>query len=247
MPEEEPNYVPPQPGLETPPEPPAESVEQQLAFERGRNAALTEQLERQPAVTAQPAANAPPQEAPISDNPLDLLTPARREALRTMRATDPEAYESEMATLASQHAQIKMARAAGGIISNSARSIIDSFRARKSYEDAAYFKDVAPLFDTAINALGTGIQGLLNMSPQQQTDELDMRWRSCKAGVLEKQQSDARRAAKPEPPPLNGGGSGPGGSPVITKVEETDPMIAMMAARYGFTPAQLQQLNEANV
>jgi hypothetical protein len=247
MPEDEPDYVPPQPGLDAPPAdtPPTRTPAEDLAYERGRNEVMAAELERrqtQPAVTA-PAALPP--EAPLPATPMDMLSAVEREQLRNLRLSDPEAYEAQLSSLGSRHAQMVLARQAAPLIAGNARSIVDSFRARMSYEDTAYFKDVAPLFDAAIAALGNGISGLVTMSAAQQDQELSLRWKSCRADVMEKQQADARRRAKTDPPPLRGDGVNPPAGP--TKIYETDPVIASLHARYKFTPEQLEAINGAPV
>jgi hypothetical protein len=239
MAEDEPTYQPP---VDDPPQdaPVATMTpEQELAFERGKNAGLEAALARQP----QPAVNTPPQPpvntTPIPATPLDMLTTAERDQLKILRATDPDAYDAQMSSLSSRHAQLVLARQAGPGV---ARTVVDSFRARMAYEDAAYFKDVAPHFDAAIRALGDGILGLLNMGQDQQDAELTMRWKSAKADVMATQQEQAKKRAKPDPPPIRGDGLNPKDTP--TKVQEVLPEIGVLASRYKFTEEQLKMLNE---
>ena len=65
-----------------------------------------------------------------------------------------------------------------------------------------------------------------------------------KVGVIEKQQADAARRAKAEPPPIRGDGVNAAAAPTTTLVEELEPSIAVLHARHNFSPEQLKMLND---
>lgn len=243
---ESPDYVPPQaqpePGAQPPADPaadaPAPAQSPELAAANARAEAFREMaLQRQPEPDAAPAPVQ--QQAPLPTNPLDLLSPAERDALKLKRISDPEAYEGEIATLATRLAEMRVTRAAAPMIAGQASLIVSNFRQRMASADSAYGADTAPIFDKAIAALGAGISNLVGMQPAQQDAELKMRWDQAKLQVMDVRM---KNPPKPEPQPLGGGGvSTPNNDE--TDYFKTDPLIAALGRRYKFTDAQKALIN----
>ncbi len=230
-----PEYIAPieQPAPETPPiqqqpEPSAEVIAANARAEAFREIAMGRQ----------PEPNAPAPEAPLPTNPLDLLDASGREKLELLRLSDAAAYSAQVGELAVKLAEARVARQAAPIIAGQAGLIVSNFKSRMMVDDP-YARDVMPLFDTSINALGTGIRALVGMGAAQQDAELRMRWDAARNQVLERK---LKSQQKPEPPPI-GGGDRAAGVPNQNSYETTDPIIATMHRRYKFTPEQLAEIN----
>jgi len=228
-----PEYAPPQADPTVAEAPPERNVDVELAVANARAEAFREMAAQQR--QADPVQYQPQQQLPpLPTNPLDLLTAHEREQMKTMAITDPDAYASKVGELSVKLAEARVSRAAAPIVAGQAQTIVALFKSRMAAIDQAYFAEVEPLFDQQIRSVGSNISNLVNMPHEMQTYELELRWKSAKADVMDRR---IRNAPKPEPRLMASGG--PGNSPRPQSVVEVDPAIAAMAKRYNFSPEQI--------
>ncbi len=210
---------------------PLAAPEVQLAIEQARTAAYRDALGRPIASQAT---------TPVPNDPLDLLNDQQREQLNSLFLTDPMAGARFVSDLAARHQRALLEAEAAPLVTSQASTLVELFKSRMSAIDGPLGARIAPLFDASL--AGLDLRPLVRMAPDVRENELQLRWRSAKAQVLEAQM----RAAPPKPAPLltaEGAAEGRTGGPKASKLER-DPYLARMAAEYKFTPEQIKEIEE---
>lgn len=212
-----------------------------LAFERGRNAALTEALQIAGTRPTQDAATSA-QTVRIPDDPMDLLSPEQKQNLAALAESDPASYTRMMVDLGGRHQRMLIERDAAPLIASSASLVVEAFKGEKRAVEGARYAAIAPQFDRLLS--GLDLRPLVNMSADARRAELGLRWDAARSSVIEAELTAARR---PEPG-LQGGGGGAGGSvPGAGEPSKfaADPWLVQMAAEYKFTPEQIREIEAA--